>query len=65
LAESCPENFENWAALVRAEITRIDAVHNEALANEFAARFYAMRGFETNSHAHLRNVRCCYVRWGR
>src|SRR5262249_60225988 len=39
-------------------------VHNEALANELAARFYAARGFETISHAYLRNARYCYVRWG-
>ena len=66
-AEHCPENFENRAALVGAEIARIDGraldamnlyeqairsaqansfVHNEALANELAARFYAARGFE-------------------
>ena len=63
----CPENFENRAALVGAEIARIEGraldamnlyeqairsaqangfVHNEALANELAARFYAARGFE-------------------
>jgi len=68
-AENCPENFENRAALVGAEIARIqdrelDAerslrkgirsshahgfVHNEALASELAARFYAARGFESN-----------------
>ena len=66
-AENCPENFENRAALVGAEIARIEGralhamelyekaicsaqtngfVHNEALANELAARFYATRGFE-------------------
>jgi PAS domain S-box-containing protein len=39
-------------------------VHNEAIANELAARFYAARGFETISHAYLRNARYCYVRWG-
>ncbi len=66
-AENCPENFENRAALVGAEIARIEGreldaehlyeqairsarangfVHNEALAYELAARFYAARGFE-------------------
>ena len=66
-AENCPENFENRAALVGAEIARLDGreldaerlyeqairsarangfVHNEAIANELAARFYAARGFE-------------------
>ena len=68
-AEHCPENFENRAALVGAEIARIEGreldakrlyeqairsarangfVHNEALANELAARFYTARGFETD-----------------
>ena len=62
--ENCPENFVNRAALVGAEIARIEGreveaeqlyekairsarehafVHNEALANELAARFYAAR----------------------
>src|SRR6516165_6911200 len=39
-------------------------VHNEALANELAARFYAGHGLETSSQAHLRNARQCYLRWG-
>src|SRR5262249_29154136 len=84
-AENCPDNFENRAALVGAEIARLegreldaerlyeeairsarenDFVHNEALANELAARFYAARGFETISHAYLRNARYGYLRWG-
>jgi hypothetical protein len=32
-------------------------VHNEALANEVAARFYAARGFEKIAHAYLRDAR--------
>src|SRR5206468_6131745 len=84
-AENCPANFEDRAALVGAEVARIQGrpldaeqlyenairaarangfVHDEALANELAARFYAARGFETISHAYLRNARCCYLRWG-
>ena len=84
-AENCPENFENRAALIGAEIARLDGrefdaerlyeqaiqsahangfVHNEALANEVAARFYAAHGLETNAQAHLRNARHCYLRWG-
>jgi PAS domain S-box-containing protein len=84
-ATNCPENFENRAALVDAEIARIEGraldaehlyeaairsarnngfVHNEAIANELAARFYGARGFETISHAYLRNARYCYLRWG-
>jgi len=39
-------------------------VHNEALANELAARFYAARGFEKIAHAYLRDARYGYLRWG-
>ena len=39
-------------------------IHNEALANELAARFYAARGFERIAHAYLREARYCYLRWG-
>jgi PAS domain S-box-containing protein len=84
-AENCPENFENRAALVGAEIARIEGraldamdfyeqairsarangfVHNEALANELAARFYAARGFEKIAHTYLRDARYGYLRWG-
>jgi PAS domain S-box-containing protein len=84
-ATACPDNFENRAALVGAEIARIDGraldamdlyeqairsaqsngfVHNEALAKELAARFYATRGFEQIAHLYLRNARDCYLRWG-
>jgi PAS domain S-box-containing protein len=84
-AENCPANFEGPAALIGAEIARIEGrtleaeefyeqairsaransfVHNEAVANELAARFYAARRFETTSHAYLREARYCYLRWG-
>jgi hypothetical protein len=84
-AEHCPENFGNRAALVGAEIARIEGrvldaeqlyeqairsarangfVHNEALANELAARFYAARGFDKIAHTYLREARYCYLRWG-
>ena len=84
-AENCPENFANRAALVGAEIARIEGrdreamdlyeqairsardngfIHNEALANERAAYFYAKLGFETISDAYLKNARYCYARWG-
>jgi predicted ATPase len=84
-AQNCPENFENRAWLVGAEIARIEGreldaerlyedairsarenefVHNEALANELAARFYAARGFHTIAQAYLRNARYGYLRWG-
>jgi len=84
-AGNCPENFENRAALVGAEIARIegraldamdlyerairsaranDFVHNEGIANELAARFYAARGFEKIAHAYLRDARRCYLGWG-
>jgi PAS domain S-box-containing protein len=84
-AENCPENFENRAALLGAEIARIEGrivdaehlyeqairsaqangfIHNEALAWELAARFYAAHGFETIAHAYLRNAKSGYLRWG-
>jgi hypothetical protein len=84
-AENCPENFDHRAALVGAEIARIegrevdaehlyekairsaresDFVHNEALAHELAARFYAARGFETIAQAYVGNARHGYLRWG-
>jgi PAS domain S-box-containing protein len=84
-SESCPENFENRAALVGAEIARLEGrvveamdlyeqtirsahangfVHNEALANELAARFYLARGFEKVGRTYLREARHCYLRWG-
>jgi PAS domain S-box-containing protein len=84
-AENCPENFENRAALVGAEIARIEGreldaerryeqairsahangfVHNEALANELAARFHKARGFEKIAHMYLRDARDCYLQWG-
>jgi len=84
-AANCPENFENLAALVSAEIARIegrdldamrlyeeairsarasDFIHNEALANELAGRFYAARGFEKSARVYLQDARHCYLRWG-
>ena len=39
-------------------------VHNEAIANELAARFYAARGFEEIAHLYLGNARQGYLRWG-
>ncbi|MGP0088454.1 MAG: AAA family ATPase [Xanthobacteraceae bacterium] len=81
----CPENFANRAALVGAELARIegreldaerlyeraissaraaDLVHNEALANELAGRFYLTRGFERIANAYFREARACYLRWG-
>ncbi len=39
-------------------------VHNEALANELGARFYAARGFEKIAHTYLRDARRCYLNWG-
>ena len=84
-AENCPENFENRAALVGAEIARIEGreldaerlyeqairsarangfIHNEALANELASRFYAARGFEKIARVYLQDARYGYLRWG-
>ena len=39
-------------------------VHNEALAHELAARFYAARGFEDIARMYLREARQDYLRWG-
>ena len=39
-------------------------IHNEALANEIAARFYAARGFHRIADLYLRDARYCYLRWG-
>ena len=39
-------------------------VHNEALAHELAARFYARRGFERIARAYLRDARDGYRQWG-
>src|SRR4029077_8745097 len=84
-AANCPENFEDRAALVGAEIARIDGrdidamrlyeqairsarangfVHNEALAHELAARFYAARGFEEIARVYFKDARYGYLRWG-
>src|SRR6266436_2925828 len=84
-AANCPDNFENRAALVGAEIARIEGreleaeqlyedairsarangfVHNEALANELAARFYAARGFDKIARVYLQDARYGYLRWG-
>jgi PAS domain S-box-containing protein len=84
-AANCPQNFEDRATLVSAEIARLEGrvldaerlyeeairsasansfVHNEALAYELAARFYAARGFATFANAYLREARSCYLRWG-
>jgi PAS domain S-box-containing protein len=39
-------------------------VHDEALANELAARFYAARGFEKIARVYLKDAHHCYARWG-
>ena len=39
-------------------------IHNEAIAYELAARFYAARGFEQIADLYLRNARYGYLRWG-
>ncbi|MER8967238.1 AAA family ATPase [Mesorhizobium sp. M0808] len=39
-------------------------VHNEALASELAARFYAARGFQKIGDLYLRDARRGYQRWG-
>jgi predicted ATPase/signal transduction histidine kinase len=39
-------------------------VHNEALASELAAQFYADRGFGTIAQAYVRQAKSCYLVWG-
>ncbi len=39
-------------------------VHNEALANELASRYYAARGLERFAQLCLRSARNGYLRWG-
>jgi PAS domain S-box-containing protein len=39
-------------------------IHNEALAYELAARFYAARGFRQIADLYLQNARYGYLRWG-
>jgi PAS domain S-box-containing protein len=84
-AANCPDNFENRAALVGAEIARLEGrdvdamrlyeqairsargngfIHNEALANELASRFYAARGFEKIARVYLQDARYGYLGWG-
>ena len=84
-AVNCPDNFENRAALVGAELARLEGreldaerlyeqaicsarangfIHNEALANELAARFYAARGFEKIARVYLQDARYGYLCWG-
>ncbi|MBR0697835.1 ATP-binding sensor histidine kinase [Bradyrhizobium lablabi] len=84
-AEVNPEIFEDLAALVGAEIARIEGrlvnarelydkaireahkhgfVHNQALANEIAGRFYAERGYKKIAATYLRAAQACYQRWG-
>ena len=84
-ARCCPPNFDNRAALVGAEIARVEGrdldamrlydraigsarengfVHNEAVANELAGRFYAARGFAKIARTYLTDARYGYRRWG-
>jgi PAS domain S-box-containing protein len=84
-AANCPDNFENRAALVGAELARLEGrdvdamrlyeqairsahgngfIHQEALANELASRFYAARGFEKIARVYLQDARYGYLRWG-
>src|SRR5262249_9791303 len=39
-------------------------IHNEAVANELAARFYMGRGFEKIGQGYLRDARYGYLQWG-
>jgi PAS domain S-box-containing protein len=84
-AKNCPENFETRAALVGAEVARIQGrdldamrlyeqairsaqanglVHNAAVANELAGRFFLADGIESAGYFYLCNARQCYDGWG-
>ncbi|HEY3255217.1 MAG TPA: ATP-binding protein, partial [Polyangiaceae bacterium] len=68
-----------WAELARLERRELAAeqlyedairsaeeqgfVHNEALARELTANFYARRGFQTIARAYLHDARHCYLRF--
>jgi hypothetical protein len=39
-------------------------IHNEALANELASRFYAARGFEKVARVYLDDASYSYLPWG-
>ncbi len=39
-------------------------VQHQALANEYAARYYRQRNFATIAETYLRAARACYARWG-
>ena len=39
-------------------------IHNEAVACELTARFYAARGFDKIADTYLQEARYCYFRWG-
>jgi predicted ATPase/signal transduction histidine kinase len=40
------------------------SVHNEAIANELASRFYRARGLDSIAATHLAAARAAYARWG-
>ncbi|MEN2471771.1 AAA family ATPase [Burkholderia sp. GS2Y] len=84
-AQRCPDHVADKAALVSAEISRLDGrdsdamhryeeairlarangfIHDEALANELAARFYLARGFDKIGRVYLQDARHGYRRWG-
>ena len=84
-AAHCPDNFENRAALIGAELARIEGreyqamrlykqairsahangfVHNEAIAYELAAQFYAARGFDKIANTYMQEAKYGYLRWG-
>src|SRR5260370_29697693 len=39
-------------------------IHNEALANELASRFYAARGLEKIARVYMHDARYGYLSWG-
>jgi predicted ATPase/signal transduction histidine kinase len=52
--------YEEAIKLARAR----DFIHNEAVANEAAAHFYASLNLQTPAETFLRNARYAYLHWG-
>ncbi|RYJ02874.1 MAG: GAF domain-containing protein, partial [Acetobacteraceae bacterium] len=55
--------MQHFEAAIRSAAEN-SLVQVEALAHEWASRFYRENGFATSAGAYLRNARDCYLRWG-
>ena len=59
-----PLDAEQLFELATEKARAAGLVHEEALACEIAARFYAGRGLDTSARAFRARARGCYERWG-